>query len=43
MSTSPYSKDLRKKVVEFIQAGIVKQEACKIFKLNKSTMDQKFS
>lgn len=39
MSTSPYSLDLRKKVIEFIEAGNSQVSAAKIFNLNISTVN----
>jgi transposase len=40
MSTSPYSIDLRKRVINFIEAGNSQQSASDIFELNKSTVNR---
>ncbi len=40
MSTSPYSLDLRKRVVEFIKASNSQTSAAAIFKLNPSTISR---
>ena len=40
MSTSPYSLDLREKVIKFIMAGNSQTEAAKIFSLNLSTVNR---
>lgn len=39
MSTSPYSLDLRKKVIEFIDAGNSQREASKVFSISKTTIN----
>jgi transposase len=33
-----YSLDLRKKIVNFVNAGNTKAEACKVFKIGKTTL-----
>lgn len=40
MSTSPYSQDLRDKVIEYLELGNSQQSASKIFKLNLSTISR---
>jgi transposase len=39
MSTKPYSRDLRKKVIEHILRGNSQQSATRIFKLSKTTVN----
>lgn len=38
MSTSPYSIDFRKKVIEFVKAGNSQRRASKLFNISKSTI-----
>lgn len=38
MSTSPYSLDLREKVIRFLEEGKSKKEASMVFKLNQKTV-----
>jgi transposase len=40
MSTSPYSVDLREKVINFIKAGNSQREATRIFEINKMTINR---
>jgi transposase len=40
MSTSPYSTDLRKKVIEYIEAGNSQSSAAKVFAINISTVNR---
>ena len=40
MTTSPYSLDLRKKVIEYIESGGSQKSAVNIFKLNPSTISR---
>jgi transposase len=40
MSTSPYSVDLREKVIKFIKAGNSQKEASIIFSINKMTINR---
>ena len=40
MSTSPYSIDLREKVIKFIEAGNSQTEASKVFSINKMTVNR---
>jgi transposase len=40
MSTSPYSLDLRKKVIEYIESGKSQKWAAALFKLNSSTISR---
>ena len=40
MSTSPYSLDLRKKVINFIKSGNSQRSCAKIFALNLSTVSR---
>lgn len=40
MSTSPYSIDLREKVIKFIKSGKSQTEAAKIFDLHLSTVNR---
>jgi transposase len=40
MSTSPYSLDLREKVIKYLQLGNSQQSASKIFMLNPSTINR---
>ena len=40
MSTSPYSIDLREKVIKYIESGNSQQSASKIFRLNVSTVNR---
>jgi transposase len=40
MSTSPYSKDLRKKVIDYIESGKSQKSAAALFKLNPSTVSR---
>lgn len=40
MSTSPYSLDLREKVINYLQLGNSQQSASKIFMLNPSTINR---
>jgi transposase len=40
MPTSPYSLDLREKVINFIMAGNTQTEAAKVFSLNLSTVNR---
>ena len=39
MSTSPYSLDLREKVINFIKAGNSQKEASQVFGINKTTIN----
>jgi transposase len=39
MSTSPYSIDLRKKVIEFLEIGNTQREASKVFNISKTTVN----
>jgi len=39
MSTSPYSLDLREKVIAFLQSGKTQKEAAHVFALNKMTVN----
>ena len=38
MSTSPYSLDLREKVISFLENGHSKKETSVVFKLNQKTV-----
>ena len=40
MTTSPYSKDLREKVIKYIESGNSQQSASKVFRLNPSTVSR---
>ena len=40
MSTSPYSLDLREKVINFIKAGNSQKEASIVFGINKMTINR---
>ncbi len=40
MSTSPYSLDLRKKVIEYIESGRSQKSAASVFRLNPSTISR---
>ena len=40
MSTSPYSIDLREKVIKYIESGNSQESASKIFRLNVSTVNR---
>jgi transposase len=40
MSTSPYSVDLREKVIKFIKAGNSQKEASIVFGINKMTINR---
>lgn len=40
MTTSPYSLDLRERVIKFIVAGNTQTEAAKVFMLNLSTVNR---
>ena len=40
MSTSPYSVDLREKVIKFIKAGNTQREASIVFGINKMTINR---
>lgn len=40
MSTSPYSEDLREKVIKFIKAGNSQRGASKVFSINKMTVNR---
>lgn len=40
MSTSPYSKDLRKRVIDYIESGNSQVQAAKLFCLNGSTVNR---
>ncbi|KIE04803.1 hypothetical protein NF27_FW00170 [Candidatus Jidaibacter acanthamoeba] len=40
MSTSPYSLDLREKVIRYLEAGNRQREAAKVFNLNKTTVNK---
>lgn len=40
MSTSPYSTDLRHKVIGFLQAGGSQRAAAKLFKMSKTTINK---
>ena len=40
MSTSPYSLDLREKVIKYLELGNSQQSASKIFMLNPSTINR---
>jgi transposase len=40
MSTSPYSEDLREKVIRFIKAGNSQRGASKVFSINKMTVNR---
>jgi transposase len=39
-STSPYSLDLREKVIKYIESGNSQQSASKVFELNPSTINR---
>ncbi len=38
MSTSPFSLDLREKVIKFLESGKTQSEASRVFKLNPKTV-----
>lgn len=40
MSTSPYSQDLRTKVMDYIQQGNSQRQASKIFSIHKNTINR---
>ena len=40
MSTSPYSLDLRKKVIEYINKGNSQKKASSIFNIHKNTISR---
>lgn len=40
MSTSPYSEDLRKKVINYIEKGNSQRAAAKIFDIHKNTISR---
>ena len=40
MTTSPYSIDLREKVIKFIEVGNSQKEASKVFSINKMTINR---
>ena len=40
MSTSPYSQDLRNKVIGFLEAGGSQRAAAKLFKMSKTTVNK---
>lgn len=40
MSTSPYSIDLRKKVISYIESGKSQESASRVFALNPSTVNR---
>lgn len=40
MRTSPYSNDLRKKVINYLEKGNSKKEASKVFELHRNTVSQ---
>ena len=40
MSTSPYSQDLRKKVIDYINKGKTNKEAAEIFGLHRNTISR---
>ncbi len=40
MSTSPYSEDLRKKVINYIEKGSSQRAAAKIFDIHKNTISR---
>ena len=40
MSTSPYSLDLRKKVIEYVKKGNNQAQAAKIFNLHRNTINR---
>lgn len=40
MSTSPYSLDLREKVIKYIESGKSQQSATRVFGLNSSTVNR---
>lgn len=40
MSTSPYSIDLRKKVIDYLESGNSQQSASSLYKLNPSTISR---
>lgn len=40
MSTSPYSQDLRKKVISYLLSGKSQKSAAQVFKLNQSTISR---
>lgn len=40
MTTSPYSQDLRKKVMDYLSQGNSQKEASKIFSLHKNTINR---
>jgi transposase len=40
MRTSPYSIDLREKVIKFLETGKTQVEASQVFSLNKSTVNR---
>ena len=43
MTTSPYSQDLRKKVIEYLNKGNNKTETSIVFKLNRKTVANWYS
>lgn len=40
MTTSPYSVDLRKKVIEYIEAGNEQKAASEVFSIHKNTINR---
>jgi transposase len=40
MTTSPYSLDLREKVIKYLESGKSQQSASKLFELNPSTVNR---
>ena len=40
MSTSPYSEDLRKKVIEYIKKGKSQKETSEVFGIHKNTVNR---
>jgi transposase len=40
MSTSPYSKDLRERVIKFVSSGNTQKSAALLFSLNLSTVNR---
>lgn len=40
MTTSPYSSDLRKKVINYLEAGKSKKEASEVFDLHRNTVSR---
>lgn len=40
MSTSPYSLDLRKKIIEYIKQGNNQAQTAKVFNLHRNTISR---